>query len=89
MVTEAEIEQKNAENKTYLSSYLYSFVKSKSFIPFIKDNTKMEIKSFKTNNKVINENENKVFEKSFDKLVNLQVLLKKESSLKELCKYLL
>ena len=80
---------KNEENKTNLSSYLYSFFKSKSFIPFIKDNTKMEIKSFKTNNKVINENENKVFEKSFDKLVNLQVLLKKESSLKELCKYLL
>jgi hypothetical protein len=80
---------KNTENKKNLSSYLDSFVKSKSFIPLIKDNNKMEIKSFKTNNKVINENENKVFEKSFDKLVNLQVLLKKESSLKELCKYLL
>ena len=78
----------NTENKINLSSYLESFVKSKSFIPFIKDNPNMEIKAFKTNNKVVNENENKVFEKSFDKLVNLQVLLKKESSLKELCKYL-
>jgi hypothetical protein len=83
------INEKTTENKINLSSYLESFVKSKSFIPFIKDNLKMEIKAFKTNNKVINENENKVFEKSFDKLVNLQVLLKKESSLKELCKYLL
>jgi len=45
--------------------------------------------SNKTNNKLINENEIKVFEKSFDRLVNLQVLLKKESSLKELCKILL
>lgn len=37
-------------------------------------------------NKNIHENENKVFEKSFDRLLNLQILLKKESSLKELCK---
>jgi hypothetical protein len=47
----------------------------------------MDIKSLiKTNNKTINENEKKVFEKSFDRLVSLQILLKKESSLKELCK---
>ena len=43
--------------------------------------------SIKTNNKLIDENEN--FEKSFDRLVNLQDLLKKESTLKELCKILL
>ena len=43
--------------------------------------------SIKTNNKLIDENE--IFEKSFDRLVNLQDLLKKESALKELCKILL
>ena len=53
----------------------------------LKDNGKMDIKSLiKTNNKTINENEKKVCEKSFDRFVSLQTLLKKESSLKELCK---
>ena len=47
-----------------------------------------ENSSKKNNNKIFKENEQKIFEKSFDRLVNLQVLLKKESSLKELCKYL-
>jgi hypothetical protein len=48
------------------------------------------MKSFiKSINKNISENENKVFEKSFDRLANLQTLLKKESSLKELCKFYL
>ena len=42
--------------------------------------------SIKTNNKKNNENEIKIFVKSFDRLANLQVLLKKESSLKELSK---
>ena len=37
-------------------------------------------------NKNLQDNENKVYEKSFDRLLNLQILLKKESSLKELCK---
>ena len=37
-------------------------------------------------NKNIRENENKICEKSFERLLNLQTLLKKESSLKELCK---
>jgi len=52
-----------------------------------KDN-KMGVKSFiqNINNNI---NENKVFEKSFDRLVNLQTLLKKESALKELCKILI
>mgnify|MGYP006873018004 CR=1 FL=1 len=78
----------NNRKKIYLREYLESVVKSKSFNQFIKDNNKMETKSFnKTDNNIINENEKKVFEKSFDRLVNLQVLLKKESSLKELCKY--
>ena len=45
-----------------------------------------ENSSIKTDNKIFNENEQKIFEKSFDRLVNLQALLKKESSLKELCK---
>ena len=40
-------------------------------------------------NKNIRENENKICEKSFERLLNLQTLLKKESSLKELCKYIL
>jgi hypothetical protein len=45
------------------------------------------VKNFIQNiNKNIRENENKVYEKSFDRLLNLQILLKKESSLKELCK---
>jgi hypothetical protein len=45
------------------------------------------VKNFIENiNKNIKENENKVFEKSFDRLLNLQILLKKESALKELCK---
>ena len=54
----------------------------------LKDNGKMDdIKSLiKTNNKTINENEKKVYEKTFDRFVSLQTLLKKESSLKELCK---
>ena len=54
----------------------------------LKDNGKMdEIKSLiKTNNKTINENEKRVYEKTFDRFVSLQTLLKKESSLKELCK---
>jgi hypothetical protein len=33
-----------------------------------------------------NKEDNKVYEKSFDRLLNLQRLLKKESALKELCK---
>ena len=45
-----------------------------------------ENSSIKLNNKIIAENEQKIFEKSFDRLANLQDLLKKESSLKELCK---
>ena len=82
---------KNTENTINLSLNLDSVTtKSKSFTPVIKDNIKKEISNLiKTDNKVINENEKKVFEKSFDKLVHLQVLLKKESSLKELCKHLL
>ena len=45
------------------------------------------VKNFIQNiNKNIRENENKVYEKSFDRLLNLQTLLKKESALKELCK---
>ena len=82
---------KKTENTINLSLNLDSVTtKSKSFTPVIKDNIKKEINNLiKTDNKVINENEKKVFEKSFDKLVHLQVLLKKESSLKELCKHLL
>ena len=48
-----------------------------------------ENSSIKTNNQIINENKLKIFEKSFDRLVNLQALLKKESSLKEICKTLI
>ena len=49
-----------------------------------KDN--YNIKNISQNNNKMNEENNKVYEKSFDKFVNLQNLLKKESSLKELCK---
>jgi len=42
--------------------------------------------SSKISNETIKENEKKVYEKSFDRLANLQALIKKESSLKELCK---
>ena len=58
--------------------------------PMDMNHNKVDMKSFiKSINKNISENENKVFEKSFDRLANLQTLLKKESSLKELCKFYL
>ena len=52
-------------------------------------NLLIDLQIYKPINKNISENENKVFEKSFDRLANLQTLLKKESSLKELCKFYL
>ena len=44
-----------------------------------------ELKEFKTTKKLENENNSKI--KTFEKIKKLQLLLKKESSLKELCKY--
>jgi hypothetical protein len=78
----------NKENKNVISkSRADTVIDPKTINAVIKDNGKMDIKSLiKTNNKTINENEKKVFEKSFDRFVSLQILLKKESSLKELCK---
>ena len=78
----------NKENKNdFPKSNDDTVIDPKTINSVIKDNGKMDIKSLiKTNNKTINENEKKVFEKSFDRFVSLQILLKKESSLKELCK---
>ena len=84
--------KKNNENELGKSDFknidikrAESFTKSKDM-----NHNKMDMKSFiKSINKNISENENKVFEKSFDRLANLQTLLKKESSLKELCKFYL
>ena len=44
-----------------------------------------ELKEFKTTKKLENENNSNI--KTFEKIKKLQLLLKKESSLKELCKY--
>lgn len=65
--------------------------KTETFIKTMDINhNKMEMKSFiKSINNNISENEDKVFEKSFDRLANLQTLLKKESSLKDLYKFYL
>jgi len=79
----------NIENKNYIPKCRTETVIDPGTIKSVlKDNGKMDdIKSLiKTNNKTINENEKKVYEKTFDRFVSLQTLLKKESSLKELCK---
>ena len=81
------INNKDNQNDFLMPKRAETAIDSKIFNSALKDNDKMEIKSLiKTNNKTINENEKKVFEKSFDRFVSLQTLLKKESSLKELCK---
>ena len=78
----------NKENKNNIpKSKTETVIDPENISSVLKDNGKMDIKSLiKTNNKTINENEKKVCEKSFDRFVSLQTLLKKESSLKELCK---
>ena len=78
----------NKENKNNIpKSKTEAVIDPENISSVLKDNGKMDIKSLiKTNNKTINENEKKVCEKSFDRFVSLQILLKKESSLKELCK---
>ena len=53
----------------------------------IKENYKLNEKD-NIGNEIKNENNDNIKENSFNQLLNLQLLIKKHSGLKELCKYL-